>query len=72
MIWYPIQNQNLTSEEDDMLSDSDDSVSIERPKNIRPVSISLSKRAAKPIASWRETLEPTAPIVVSDLKDGSF
>ncbi|KAE9407408.1 hypothetical protein BT96DRAFT_986706 [Gymnopus androsaceus JB14] len=61
---------STSSEEDDMLSDSDDSVSIEGPKNTGPVS--LSKRAAKHIASWRETLEPVAPIVVTDLKDGSI
>jgi len=61
---------STSSEEDDMLSDSDDSVCIEGPKNTGPVS--LSKRAAKHIASWRETLEPVAPIVVTDLKDGSI
>ncbi|KAE9385887.1 hypothetical protein BT96DRAFT_1006638 [Gymnopus androsaceus JB14] len=63
---------STSSEEDDMLSDSDVSVSIEGPKNTRPVSVSLSKQAAKHIASWRENLEPVVPIVVSDFEDGSI
>ncbi|KAE9392034.1 hypothetical protein BT96DRAFT_1000734 [Gymnopus androsaceus JB14] len=65
-----------SGEDDDTVSnsesESDVSVSFEEPKNTGVFSVSLSKRAAKHIASWRETLEPAAPVVVSALNGGSI